>query len=377
MTTFVNFTEFDATRIVTPEKPEQTATRFSSEKIKLNADEIKILYDYTTKTKDGKTLTNRGPLRVKFPAVTSNQGVVYKDFSGGTKPPNPSVYVKFDVKNNEEHEFVVGHPSSQYRDMGNDDDGNPIDEDAYGVLGSIYTWCCDQLYNYKKYQKGNSKFSRDSVSEVLPEKLILRRPQYTDKDGKPELVGREKPDVDPGKFFKITTFNTPGTPDYREAPFVSPSGKIFKLRDLQNKNLKFIPVVLFRHIWLGEKYSITSEITEALIVDIGASSGLNPRLDVLRTSWLEGQDSAYDERSVDEAFAKIRAIEAATAAEEASSDGGPPAAKVRVITLDPEDPDYPSGSPEGDDVDSVPPPRAKKSSILSKLQGVSGGKSIQ
>lgn len=361
-TPVVNFRDFDVRQLFVPEKPDQTATRFpDTKKTGLKADEIIFRYDHVITTEDGKTIVNRGPLRMKFPRLTSNRGVVYKDFSGGTKAPNPSIFVKFDVRNNADHRLLVGHPSTQYRPSEVDADGNDVP--AEGVFGTIYDWSCEQTYNYKKYQLrgGNSKFSRDSVPDLLPEKLIVLRPLYTDKDGRPELVGQEKPDADPGKFFKITTFNAPGTPEYREAPWSTPSGKIIKLRDLMEKYVEFEPIVLFRHIWYGEKYSITSEITESLIVEIRRSTGLNPRLDVLRTAWLK-QNPDYDGK-VEAAFEKLRATE--------GPDDAP--LKVRQITLDPDvagdaDPDQPDDAAGYVD----PAPSQKKSSILLKLQGVSG-----
>jgi len=367
---FVNYRDFDVDRLVTPEKPELTATKSKPRPGEAPADEIIIRYRYPMVTKDGKELDNPGILCVQGPEMLCRPGIMWKppqNNPNGEK--KPFIPVTFDM-NDEDQAFFVGHPSSIYRPQVAGPNGEEVP--AEGFIGALYTWCCERFYDYRKYQKGSKSFQREMVPEMLEEKLILTRRLYK-KDDKPppapELIDKEVPGANPGKFYKIRTFGTRGTPSYSEARFVAPNGEVIKLSDLGGMKIKFIPLILYRHIWLGNILGITGEVISAIVTDVQPAGSVDGRIDVVRARWLDTNPELVT-TTVKDAILRIKAEKAAAekAALEEVDDSALPTVTKEVLGDD--DLVRSDGEPDGDGaipVKTTAPPKPRR---LVALQGM-------
>lgn len=332
----VSFRDFSVDNLVTSDDPEKTTTKFVAGKDApaeiqdMDADEIKIVYRYKSTTKDGKTVEVKGPLVVEGPLLTAKRGVEFRTAPGKTIA-RPFLSVVFDMTDSDQAYFV-GRPSSLFRP-------SEPSEEPEGFIGSFYSWCAEQAYNYWRYQLGEEDITHATIAKktYLPEKLLLYRQLYKKEDAPdPKMIGKEVPNGRLGNFYKIQNVGIPGTPKYFEGKFISPSGKTVPLLLLQNKHLKVKPQFLFRRIWFGGTKGITCEIKSAVIMFCEPITGMDARLEAMRKRALEEnpdigsvvddmiEKSLSVESSKPETFgdAKTLAIAAASAAE-AGADGDP------------------------------------------------------
>lgn len=372
---FVDYRDFEMNRFIDPENPKKPATKSKpridpiTKKKDPPVDEIIIRYCYSLTGKDGKVTENPGSFIVKTPPLTSRNGVVWKEKGQGSVELKPFFPVTFDLKDPEQARFV-GRPSSIYRPEEKGEDGKEVEPS--GVLGCLYTWCCEQYYNYRKYQLESKSITREGVPESLHESLVLKRQVYGNGDDvkgpvapSADLVKKEVPGANPGKFFKIQMFGTKGTPEYKEARFVTPSGKTIKLADLGNVRVTAELLVLYRHIWLGTLIGITGEITGGFITAISQNSGGDVRLEVVRARWLDSNPDVGT--TVEDALKRIRTEAAAAALEEQQSGKTQTVAIIKSIDGNP---DEALTSTEGFD-DSASKTSAQPRSSLAKFQGLS------
>jgi hypothetical protein len=373
---FVDYREFEMDRFVDPETPEKTATKSRpridpiTKKEEPPEDEVIIRYRHKITGKDGNVIENPGQFVVKTPPLTSRNGVVWKEKTKGNGDWKPFFPVNFDLKDPEQKRFV-GRPSSIFRPEEMGEDG--VEVEPEGVLGCLYTWCCEQFYNYRKYQKGSKSITRESVPETIPESLVLKRQVYGDGKtikGPPaptvDLIGKEVPGANPGKFLKIQMFGTKGTPNYKEAKFETPSGKFIKLEDLGNVRVTAELLVLYRHMWLGTLKGITGEITGAFITAVSQNSGGDVRLEVVRARWLDANPDVGT--TVEDALARIRAEAKAAALEEQKSGK---TLTLATVTSEDVDPDETVGNATAEEDDAAPTKvTARPRSALMKFQGL-------
>lgn len=190
-----------------------------------------------------------------------------KSFAGSTNG-KPAVQVVFD-KTNPEHMAFVGSFGNQY-EYTEDDDGrtvqahkNPVK--ATGCLGKIRDWCIYQYATYLASLKGRSTPSPKQLEEA--EKKMLKKFFWLKRlhdDG--PLKGQVDEDSSPMRYFKLMTYR-PGTPEESRAKFCLPDGTKVDMAILYGRCFVWTPFLSFRRIFDGAKFSVTMEVTEAIIND--------------------------------------------------------------------------------------------------------------
>lgn len=243
--------------------------------------EIPILYQYDTG--DGKHTAERFTL--ECPKFKARKGVVPPMKIGtGDAKGKPAIQVAIDRLNDPDHAVFAGTLGNKHeygKSKGRAIRKYPDYEAPSGVLGTIYDWSVNQYAKYLMDRDDVSKEEREDEDTLIsylaqatdPKMGITRKMFYTEvgKDGEAFK------DNIALKFFKLMCF-MPGTAEENMARFYTPDGSRIPVKNLYGQSFEFIPFLSFRRIWIGEKVSVTMEITEAVITDIFEStSGISDR----------------------------------------------------------------------------------------------------
>lgn len=233
------------------------------------AKEIAINYLYSI---DGEKDVD-ARLVIQCPEMKTSKGIVPPKLAGIANG-KPAIQVSFDVDENPDHNLFIGSFGTKYDYVFDKKAGsyqppsNP--KDSTGVLGSIYDWCVLQYAKYCANREtggtGNEEPGPpdyiDAVKEISKDFFFHRR-RHTEGENKGRLVEGAKPI----KFMKLMTYR-PGTAEENCAKFYLPNKERVPAEFLRDRAFVFIPFLSFRRIFVGEKVSVTMEITESVIVDL-------------------------------------------------------------------------------------------------------------
>lgn len=212
-------------------------------------------------------------LIIECPVLKTSRGIVPPKLAnvGNGKP---AIAVSFDVDENDDHKLFVGSFGTKFDYVYDKKSGSyqpPSDpKDSTGVLGSIYDWC---ILQYAKYnanidtggiggEEPGAPDYNNAVKEIGKDSFFHRR-RHASGENKGRLIDGAKP----MKFFKLMTYR-PGTAEENCAKFYLPNKDRVSPEMLRNQSFVFIPFLSFRRIFIGEKVSVTMEMTECVIIDI-------------------------------------------------------------------------------------------------------------
>lgn len=229
------------------------------------ADEIPI--DYMYEIPNDEPLTAR--LIVETPVMRASRGVAKpKVFGTDVGNGKPSIPVHFDMMNPDILKFV-GRFGNEY-EFHEDDEGrlvriheNPTE--GSGVLGYLHSWCIHRLAQYLAIKKGKGS---TPTNRQLDEShnLIQKKLFFYQRDE----------ESNPSKFFKLMTYR-PNTPEENFCKFYLPNGQQVHYTKFYDRPFEFTGFLSFRRIFVGEKISVTMELTEVVIHDILESAPSIPQ----------------------------------------------------------------------------------------------------
>lgn len=242
---FVNFKDFDPSRLVT-KGPMGASTPAGPN----TATAISIDYMYPMSSGDDV----QARLVIECPEFQTDEGIAPPQSFAGNQGKNPSVKVNFDLENKDHYDFV-----GTFGDRS--DETNP----PTGVLGPIYAWCIEQVAKFqsKKNKKPLSDAHYMMAEEMISQKNFYYIPRYRDGEKAGEIIEG----ANPTKYFKLLSF-APGTPDENVAKFCLLDETRPPLSQLQGLRFKFIPLLSFRRIFLGQNNTVQMEISEAVVTEI-------------------------------------------------------------------------------------------------------------
>jgi len=220
-----NFETFDSARII-PNKAEQK--NIPDSKPPQSYSQIVLGYDYSTT--DRKQTDD---LRIEGCEMTTSFGVQSK---AGSKPGSM------------EHSVMCAF------DMGNTDHAKFIE-----CMNRLHFGCSHVLFT----QKGAVKMYNFKVEDA--EGTGLKNPVYRPRD---EVTGEPIEGRKPSMFFKLFCRGKP--PLGEQTLFTGPDGKVIPWTFLQNVEMKFIPLIHVKRIYIGSKASIQMEIVSAIVTSIHA-----------------------------------------------------------------------------------------------------------
>lgn len=291
------------------------------------------------KVPEGKGSATEFPIEYMFPLEGSEADVsarlvmecpMMRSTAKGIQPPKaagdksaeegkPAIQVVFD-RTNPEHMTFVGTFGNQY-EYTEDDEGrtvqihkeNPIK--ATGCLGTIRDWCIYQYAVYLASLKGKStpgpKQFEEAEAKLLKKIFWMKRLH----DEGP-LKGQVDEDSSPMRYFKLMTYR-PGTPEESRAKFCLPDGTKVDPKLLAMKCFLWTPFLSFRRIYDGATFSVTMEVTEAVINDFIETSVGMP----IRTSRLVDRLSKENPDQAAMVAEKYRLLQEGTSSEATAPNG--------------------------------------------------------
>lgn len=233
--------------------------------------EIPIEYKYPLGD-DQKDVQSR--LVIECPKFRANKGIkkpmlTDKQKIGEGKPALCSV---FDIYNNEDHKLFAG-TFGNHRLYEENEDGitelvDPNPKESTGVLASIRDFCVEEYAKYLLKQSKKAKSEPTKQNYIDAEKVIQKKFFYFEREiDNSGDSDRKIEDSKPIKYFKLMTYK-PGTQEENSAKAYLPDGNRIDLKELYGITFEYTPFLSFRRIWIGEKVSVTMEVTEFVINDI-------------------------------------------------------------------------------------------------------------
>jgi hypothetical protein len=262
---FVTFDKFDHTKLVKTSIDAKTAKQTDPKTgevktIPYNTTALK--YEYETINSKGEICRVIDNLAIEFPELYSPSGIMRKTNQQGFE--TASLFTQFDITKPE---------IDQATKMGPNFTGGPMD--------SLYQWVCERVWECK----GQLPSIMAKLSGKHSLSSVVSYPIYFTKNSETlEIVAGSRP----SKYFNLMCYGKEGSATRKETLFKAPTGDAKKgfatipWSLLTNVELKFIPVVTFKQVYMGGgKVSIQFEITSAVVTSVSPSNSTSAQVDTL------------------------------------------------------------------------------------------------
>ncbi len=268
---------------ITPEQFEPTRLRLADPNAKTsekkNADtgaiekypyhSITISYDYRQKNNQGEDIVVNGPLVIKFPACTSEEGMIPNKKGTGF-----SIKAVFDLTKKEVSEFVKR---------------SEIDpEGGEGVFELIYKTLIEKLLAYKSVIP-----SHRAHKDVQSLSTMFKYPMYFPADSNGTII----PGRNPNKFIPLFEYNK-GTPSQSRSDFYPPKLNATPLSwsELEGSRMEIIPYVELTAITVIQSgaTSLKTRLLSATVISITAGASAFNQTETINTLLTENPNLANE-----------------------------------------------------------------------------------
>lgn len=250
-------------------------------------------------------------LNIEGPSFRAPRGIQPPKAMGGgdAAKGKPAIQVVFRM-DNPDHVLFAGTLGTKHEYRSKKGVTARVNEDFKepdGCMGLLYDWSIENYARFLAQQDAKDDPDMDpneiDISHYAraadPKNGITRKMFYYERMEDGKVVEGSNPT----KFFKIMSFR-PGSPDENMAKFTLANGEKADIKKLYGQGMEFTPFICYRRIFIGEKVSVTMEITEAVITELFDTQGIVP----VRSSRLIERLSKEDPSRADEVASKYKAL---------------------------------------------------------------------